>query len=158
MAYFDRISELLSLFGSHSFHAAPISMDRCDVICAVDRFCLTFWHASLCLNSISTENWATVDEATSVFIGQVVRSTFLTPRHPPLNCVTPIFRTYFPHQVIRYQSPVMSDFVKESTMRGFPIYTTIRESIDIFPHEDQHRKVASLAVTEDIIGFSSNHN
>ncbi len=46
----------------------------------VTRFCLTFWPASLCLNSISTENWAAVDYAISQFIGQSARSTFLTPR------------------------------------------------------------------------------
>ena len=80
MAYFDRISELLSSSGFYSFHAAPISIHRCDVSCAVARFCLAFWPASLCLNSITTENWAAVDDAISEFIGQGDRSTFLSPR------------------------------------------------------------------------------
>ncbi len=80
VAYFDRFSELLSSSGIHSFHAAPISIHWCDVSCAVARFCLTFWPASLCLKSISTENWAAVDDATSEFIGHGDRSTFLTPR------------------------------------------------------------------------------
>ncbi len=43
-------------------------------------FCLTFWPASRCLNSISTENLAPCNHATAHFTGGNVRSIFLTPR------------------------------------------------------------------------------
>ena len=43
-------------------------------------FRLDFQSATLCVDSISTGNWAAVDDATSKFIGQSARSTFLAPR------------------------------------------------------------------------------
>jgi hypothetical protein len=76
VACFGRIDALLSssglLSGPKTIRA--ISAARCA------RFGSTSWPASLFLNSISAEKWASSTRATADFNGGNVRSNFLTPR------------------------------------------------------------------------------
>ena len=80
MVCFDRIDARLSSSGHHSLRATPVSIDRCDVCCAVPPFRLNFQQPPLCLDSSSTENWAPSTHPTLDFAGRNARFNILTPR------------------------------------------------------------------------------